>query len=103
MSYVEVEYEMSERHACRLLGMGRSSYRYRGRKAERDTSLRARLKELAARRHLSRKLCLRDSRSGLESALKQGIELVKHGSDVSGQAFPLSLLQGRNGKAEFEL
>ena len=54
-------------------------------------------------RHLSRKLCLRDSRSGLESALKQGIELVKHGSDVSGQAFPLSLLQGRNGKAEFEL
>jgi len=50
VSYVEVEYEMSERHACRLLGMGRSSYRYRGRKAERDTSLRARLKELAARR-----------------------------------------------------
>jgi putative transposase len=50
VSYVEVEYEMSERHACRLLGMGRSSYRYRARKTERDTNLRARLKELAARR-----------------------------------------------------
>ena len=48
MSYVEAGYEMSERHACRLLGMGRSSYRYRGRKAERDTDLRGRLKELAA-------------------------------------------------------
>ena len=50
MSYVEVEYEMSERHACRLLGMGRSTYRYRARKAERDMNLRARLKELAAKR-----------------------------------------------------
>ena len=30
--------------------MGRSAYRYRARKAERDTSLRARLKELAAKR-----------------------------------------------------
>jgi putative transposase len=50
VSYVEVEYEMSERHACRLLGMGRSTYRYRARKAERDMSLRARLKELAAKR-----------------------------------------------------
>ena len=28
-SYVEVEYEMSERHACRLLGLGRSTDRYR--------------------------------------------------------------------------
>jgi putative transposase len=50
VSYVELEYEMSERHACRLLGMGRSTYRYRARKAERDMSLRARLKELAAKR-----------------------------------------------------
>jgi putative transposase len=33
VSYVEVKYEMSERHACRLLGMGRSTYRYRARKA----------------------------------------------------------------------
>jgi putative transposase len=50
VSYVEVEYEMSERHACRLLGLGRSTYRYRARKAGRDIALRARLKELAAKR-----------------------------------------------------
>src|ERR1700739_2125542 len=41
---------MSERHACRLLGLGRSTHGYRARKAERDTALRARLKELAAKR-----------------------------------------------------
>ena len=50
MSYVEVEYQMSERHACRLMGLGRSTHRYRARKAERDSALRTRLKELAARR-----------------------------------------------------
>ena len=41
---------MSERHACRLLGLGRSTHRYRARKAERDAGLRRRLKELAAKR-----------------------------------------------------
>jgi putative transposase len=50
VSYVEVEYQISERHACRLMGLGRSTHRYRGRKAERDRSLRTRLKELAAKR-----------------------------------------------------
>ena len=50
MSYVEVEYQMSERHACRLLGLGRSTHRYRARKAERDVALRIRLKEVAAKR-----------------------------------------------------
>jgi len=50
VSYVEVEYRMSERHACRLMGLGRSTHRYRGRKTERDCELRTRLKELAARR-----------------------------------------------------
>jgi putative transposase len=50
VSYVEAEYEMSERHACRLLGLGRSTHRYRARKAERDVALRMRLKELAAQR-----------------------------------------------------
>ena len=44
------EYQMSERHACRLLGLGRSTHRYRARKAERDSALRTRLKELAAKR-----------------------------------------------------
>ena len=41
---------MSERHACRLMGLGRSTYRYRGRKGGRDRELRQRLKELAAKR-----------------------------------------------------
>ena len=50
MSYVEVQYQMSERHACRLMGLGRSTHRYGARKAERDSELRTRLKELAARR-----------------------------------------------------
>ena len=50
VSYVEVEYALSERQACRLLGLARSTHRYRGRKAERDVALRTRLKELAAKR-----------------------------------------------------
>jgi putative transposase len=50
VSYVEVEYELSERHACRLLGLARSTHRDRARRAERDSALRARLKELAAKR-----------------------------------------------------
>ncbi len=40
---------MSERHACRLLGVGRSTHRYRARQ-DSDAALRMRLKELAARR-----------------------------------------------------
>jgi putative transposase len=50
VSYVQSEYEMSERHACRLLGLGRSTHRYRARRNERDAGLRARLKELASKR-----------------------------------------------------
>ena len=45
-----MQYEMSERHACRLMGLGRSTHRYRAQKAERDSELRTRLKELAAKR-----------------------------------------------------
>jgi putative transposase len=44
------QYEMSERHACRLMSLARSTHRYRARKAGRDRELRQRLKELAARR-----------------------------------------------------
>lgn len=50
MSYVVKQYEMSERHACRLLEISRSSYRYRAQNPERDEELRTRLKELAAKR-----------------------------------------------------
>ena len=41
---------MSERHACRLMGLARSTHRYRERKAEHDSELRQRLKELAGKR-----------------------------------------------------
>ena len=41
---------MSERHACRLLGLGGSTHRYRAHRDEREAALRARLKELAAKR-----------------------------------------------------
>ena len=44
------EYQVSERHACRLMGLARSTHRYRARRAERDAALRARLQELAAKR-----------------------------------------------------
>ena len=45
-----MEYDMSERYACRLLGMGRSTHRYQWRKPARDAVLRTRLRELAAQR-----------------------------------------------------
>ena len=41
---------MSQRHACRLVGLARSTQRYRSCRAERDAELRGRLKELAAQR-----------------------------------------------------
>jgi len=44
------QYQMSERHACRLMDLARSTYRYRGRRAGRDQELRQRLKELATKR-----------------------------------------------------
>ncbi len=44
------QYEMSERHACRLVKLARSTHRYRSHRPERDAGLRARLKELAAQR-----------------------------------------------------
>jgi hypothetical protein len=48
--YVMRQYALSERHACRLMEMARSTQRYRSRRAERDAGLRVRLKELAAQR-----------------------------------------------------
>jgi len=50
VGYVEEEFEMSERHACRLMGLARSTNRYRARKEARDAALRGRLKELGAKR-----------------------------------------------------
>jgi hypothetical protein len=69
VSYVENEYEMSERHACRLLGLGGSTHRYQARRNERDAALRARPKELAAQRmrFQYRRLRARGSASPVQS------------------------------------
>ena len=45
-----IEYKTSERHACRLLGLARSTKRYVRRGTERDRTLRERLKDLAGKR-----------------------------------------------------
>ncbi len=83
-----VELGLSERWVRTLL---------RRLRREGDKALRHRL------RHLSIKLCLSDSCGGLETRLEHGIELVKYGSDILGQAFPFALLERRDGDAELEL
>jgi putative transposase len=47
--YFRVGYQVSERRACRLAGVARSSYRYRSHAAD-HTALRLRLRDLAATR-----------------------------------------------------
>jgi putative transposase len=47
--YFRVGYQVSERRACRLAGVARSSYRYRSQAAD-HTALRLRLRDLAATR-----------------------------------------------------
>jgi len=81
VSYVEVEYEMSERHACRLVGLARSTNRYRARKAGRDAALRRRLKELAAKRMRFgyRRLTAMLVREGITANHKRVYRLVSRG------------------------
>lgn len=47
---VQTDYGVSERRACRLVGIGRSTLRYRSRPRPEEASLRRRLHELAAER-----------------------------------------------------
>ena len=49
VGYLRERFAISERRACRVVGMGRSSLRYRGRRLS-DAGLRRRLRELAAER-----------------------------------------------------
>jgi hypothetical protein len=46
VAFVSVQYQLSERTACKLLGVERSSYRYEPR-PDRDMELRAALVKLA--------------------------------------------------------
>jgi len=48
-AYSRSEHQMSERHACRVLGADRACVRYRAKRPD-DAALRARLKVLAAER-----------------------------------------------------
>lgn len=49
MAFVEARFEFSERRSCRLIGIERSSYRYRGERKD-ELGLRERLKALAEQR-----------------------------------------------------
>jgi len=49
VAFVKEEFAVSERRACGLMGMDRSSYRYRAR-PERDTALKEEVRELARKR-----------------------------------------------------
>jgi putative transposase len=50
VQWVRERYGVSERRACRLVGIGRSTVRYRSRPHHEEESLRRRLRELAAAR-----------------------------------------------------
>jgi putative transposase len=50
VTWLRERYRFSERRACRLVGMGRASARYRGQPATDEAALRGRLRELAAER-----------------------------------------------------
>jgi putative transposase len=50
VQYVRARFDLSERRACRLVGIGRSTARYRPQKRADEDDLRHRLRELAAAR-----------------------------------------------------
>jgi putative transposase len=73
------QYRMSERHACRLVSLARSTHRYRARKADRDQELRQQLKELAAKRMRFgyRRLTAMLERQGVEANHKKIYRLYR--------------------------
>jgi putative transposase len=66
VAHLRSTFEVSERRACAVLGADRSSVRYRGQLPD-DTTVRARLRELAAirRRFGYRRLLVLMRREGL--------------------------------------
>jgi hypothetical protein len=89
-----VEYEMSERDACRLMGLGRSTHCYRARQ-DGDAWLRMRLKELAAQPHAVRVSATDgDAGAGRDAGQSQaGVPAVRRGrvgdADSATTADPL--------------
>jgi len=70
---------MSERHACRLMGLARSTHRYKSQKAERDAELRERLRQLASKRMRFgyRRLTAMLARAGVEVNHKRVYRLYR--------------------------
>lgn len=64
-TYAIERHGVSERRGCRLIGLGRSTWQYRSRRAP-DTELRERLRELASKlpRYGYKRLCRRLRKSG---------------------------------------
>jgi putative transposase len=64
--HLQRAFEVSERRACAVIGVDRTSFRYRSRRAD-DAAVRARLRELAAvrRRFGYRRLLVLMRREGL--------------------------------------
>jgi hypothetical protein len=108
VSYVEVEYQMSERHACRLMGLRRSTHRYRARKVERDAVLRTQLKELAAKRMRFgyRRLTAMLVREGMPANHKRVVPALPRGrvgdADMAETADPLEWRGNKPSSGEAE-
>ena len=75
------QYAMSERHACRLVKLARSTHRYQSRRVERDAALGVRLQELAAKRMRFgyRRLTAMLVREGVEVKSQTGLSIVSGG------------------------
>ena len=91
------QYHMSERHACRLMDLARTTHRYQARKAERDSELRRRLKELAAKRMRFgyRRLTVMLAQAGIQAKSQADIPAVSRGRiDDAHSAAAADLLDG---------
>ena len=100
-------FEVSQRRACRVMGVDRTSVRYRGRRPD-DASVRVRLRELAAqrRRFGYRRLLILLDREGLHMNHKklrrlyreERLQVRRRGGRkrALGTRAPMTVPQGRN-------
>src|ERR1043166_9767791 len=80
-SYVAKQHAMSERHACRLVGMARSTKRYQRRGRDQEMELRQRMRGLALERPRFgyRRLRALLTRGGWKGNQKRGYRLYRLG------------------------
>ena len=81
VAHLQSRFEVSERRACAVLGVDRTSFRYRSRRTD-DTAVRTRLRELAAirRRFGYRRLLVLLRREGSAASI------AKNGCRCAGAA-----------------